>query len=243
MLYDWDFAVFLRPSLSGEGAYGLTLLRGLGWTLLLSLVSWGLGLSLALAVAVARTWPSRLLALPARLYIHVFRNIPLLVQVFLWYYVLPELLPSAWGDALKSMDPTLNAFATLVLALSLYTAAKAAELLRSGLQAVPAGQRAAARSLGLTRGQTYRLVLLPQAIRIALPPLTSDFLNVFKNSAVALTIGLLELTGRSRQMSEFSAHPFEAFLAATLIYMLITLCVMAAMRRLERRLAIPGYGA
>jgi glutamate/aspartate transport system permease protein len=243
MQYTWDFWIFLKPSLTGEGAYWQTLARGLGWTLLLSLLCWAAGLCLALVIGVARTLPQRWLCGPAQAYIHVFRNIPLLVQVFLWYHVVPDLLPQDWGDAVKGMDPTLNAFATLVVALSLYTAAKAAELLRSGIQAVPPGQLAAARSLGLSTAQAYRDVLLPQALRIALPPLTSDFLNVFKNSAVALTIGLLELTGRSRQMSEFSAQPFETFLAATLLYMAITLAVMRGMRALERRLAIPGFGA
>jgi glutamate/aspartate transport system permease protein len=242
MQYTWDFLIFFKPSLTGEGAYWQALARGLGWTVMLSLVCWGLGLMLALGVGIARTLPWRSLRAAAAAYIHVFRNIPLLVQVFLWYYVFPEVIPQAWGMALKGMDPVLNQFGTLVVALSLYTAAKAAELLRSGIQAVPAGQLAAARSLGFNLAQTYWHVLLPQAYRIILPPLTSDFLNVFKNSAVALTIGLLELTGRSRQMSEFSAHPFETFLAATLAYMAITACVMAGMRRLERRLAVPGFG-
>lgn len=243
MQYTWDFLVFLKPSLTGEGAYWQVLVRGFGWTVVLSLACWLVGLVIALGVGIARTLPQRWLSLPAQAYIHVFRNIPLLVQVFLWFYVLPELVPQAWGAAIKGMDPTVNAFATIVVALGLYTAAKAAELLRSGIQAVPAGQLAAARSLGLTLAQTYRHVLLPQAVRIILPPLTSDFLNVFKNSAVALTIGLLELTGRSRQMSEFSAQPFETFLAATLVYMAIAACVVAAMRQLERRLALPGFGA
>lgn len=241
MSYSWDFLVFLKPSLTGEGAYWQVLVRGLAWTLALSLGSWCLALLMALGVGVARTLPQCWLRVPAALFIHVFRNVPLLVQVFLWYFVVPELLPEHWGQAIKNLDPTLGQVLTLVVALSLYTTAKAAELLRAGIQAVPAGQLAAARALGLSRAQCYRHVLLPQALRMILPPLTSDFLNVFKNSAVALTIGLLELTGRSRQMSEFSAQPFEAFLAATLMYMAITVCVMAGMRRLERRVAIPGF--
>ena len=241
MSYSWDFLVFLKPSLTGEGAYWQVLVRGLGWTLALSLCSWCLALLMALGVGVARTLPQRWLRVPAALFIHLFRNVPLLVQVFLWYFVVPELLPERWGQAIKNLEPTLGQVLTLIVALSLYTTAKAAELLRAGIQAVPAGQLAAARALGLSRAQSYRHVLLPQALRMVLPPLTSDFLNVFKNSAVALTIGLLELTGRSRQMSEFSAQPFEAFLAATLMYMAITVCVMAGMRWLERRVAIPGF--
>lgn len=240
MQYSWDFLIFLKPSLTGEGAYAWVLARGLGWTVLLSLSAWVLALVLALVIGVARTLPQRGPQRCAAVFIHVFRNVPLLVQIFLWYYVVPELLPEPWGMALKGMDPTLNQFLTLVVGLGLYTAAKAAELLRAGIQSLPPGQLAAAQAMGLTLTQSYRCVLLPQALRVILPPLSSDFLNVFKNSAVALTIGLLELTGRSRQMSEFSAHPFETFLAATLVYMAISACVVTGMRRLERRFAIPG---
>ena len=96
-------------------------------------------------------------------------------------------------------------------------------------------------ALGFTLPQTYRYVLLPMAYRIILPPLTSEFLNIIKNSAVALTIGLLELTARARAMQEFSFQVFEAFTAATVIYIVINIRVVFAMRRLERRVAVPGY--
>jgi len=207
MYYHWDFLVFFKPALTGEGAYWVTLAKGLGWTVSLSLCCWVLALLLAL--------------------------------VFLWYFVVPELLPEDWGMAIKGMNPTWNQFLTLLVALTLYTAAKAAEHVRAGIQAVPDGQMAAARALGLDLAGSYRHVILPQALRIVLPPLTSDFLNVFKNSAVALTIGLLELTGRSRQMSEFSAQPFEAFLAATVLYMGITWCVILFMRWVEHKTRLP----
>jgi glutamate/aspartate transport system permease protein len=94
--------------------------------------------------------------------------------------------------------------------------------------------------MGLTLGQTYRYVLLPQCFRIILPPITSEFMNVIKNSSVALTIGLLELTGRARAMQEFSFHVFEAFAAATVIYLLTNLVVVLLMRALERKVRVPG---
>jgi glutamate/aspartate transport system permease protein len=166
--------------------------------------------------------------------------VPLLVQVFLWFYVVPELLPQALGMAIKQAPPVVGQFFTMLLALTLFTAAKAAELVRAGVEAVPPGQKQAALAMGFGLKDSYRFVILPQALRLILPPLTSDFMNVFKNSAVALTIGLLELTGRTRQFSEFSAQPFEAFMAATLIYMGITWCVVRLMRHLEKRLLLPG---
>lgn len=240
MQYSWDWLIFFKPSVTGEGLYGLMLLRGLGWTVLLSLLGWVLALGIALVAGVARTLPSRLARCAAATYVHCFRNIPLLVQLFLWYFVVPELLPADWGNAIKQMNPTSNQFFTVLLGLTLYTAAKAAEQVRAGIDSLPASQKQAAMALGLGTFAAYRHVILPQALRIVIPPMTSDFLNVFKNSAVALTIGLMELTGQTRQLSEFSAHPFEAFIAATLIYMLITYGVIVLMRRIELHTRVPG---
>jgi glutamate/aspartate transport system permease protein len=95
-------------------------------------------------------------------------------------------------------------------------------------------------ALGLTMPQAYRYVLLPQAYRIVMPPLTSEFLNIIKNSSVALTIGLMELTARARAMQEFSFQVFEAFTAATIIYILVNIVVVLGMRWLERKVAVPG---
>jgi glutamate/aspartate transport system permease protein len=96
-------------------------------------------------------------------------------------------------------------------------------------------------ALGLTLTQTYRYVLLPMAFRIVIPPLTSEFLNIIKNSAVALTIGLMELTARARSMQEFSFQVFEAFTAATLIYIFVNIIVVNLMRLMEKRVAVPGF--
>lgn len=240
MDYDWDWLVLFKESVTGEGLYGAMLLKGLGWTLLLSLVSWIVSLGLGIALGVGRTVRSRMIRWPVTVYVHCFRNTPLLVQLFLWYFVLPELLPVAWGDAIKRMDPLLNQALTVILCLTLYTAAKTAEQVRAGLQSIPTGQALAGTALGLGTLGVYRHVLLPQALRTVVAPLTSDFMNVFKNSAAALTIGLMELTGMSRQVSEFSAHPVEVFTAATLGYMLITLLVVWLMGWIEARSRVPG---
>jgi glutamate/aspartate transport system permease protein len=240
MNYAWDWGVFTAPSVTGEGSYGGMLLNGLAWTVAISLLAWSLALGLGLVIGTLRTLPQRWLAWPSALYVHCLRNTPLLVQLFLWFFVLPELVPERWGLAIKQMNPTANQFVTVVACLTLYTAAKVAEQVRAGIQSVPGGQRQAALALGLSTADAYRCVLLPQALRIVTPPLTSDFLNTFKNSAVALTVGLMELTGQSRQVSEFSAQPFEAFIAATLVYMVVSLCAVGLMRFIEARTAVPG---
>src|SRR5439155_11173230 len=172
-------------------------------------------------------------------YVELFRNIPLLVQMFFWYFVLPELLPSEIGDWLKQLPDA--SFYTAVVALGFYTSARVAEQVRAGILSLARGQGWAALALGLTRTQAYLYVLLPMTYRIILPPLTSEFLNTIKNSAVALTIGLMELTARARSMQEFSFQVFEAFTAATIIYIVINIIVTFGMRALERRVAVPGY--
>jgi glutamate/aspartate transport system permease protein len=131
-------------------------------------------------------------------------------------------------------------FFTAVVCLGCFTSVRIAEQLKAGIQSLPRGQAMAGTALGLTLPATYRYVLLPQAFRIILPPLTSEFLNIIKNTSVALTVGLMELTARTRAMQEYTFQVFEAFAAATVIYLLVNLVVVQGMRRLERRVAVPG---
>jgi glutamate/aspartate transport system permease protein len=154
--------------------------------------------------------------------------------------VVPELLPQALGDWIKQMPPPWSSYLPAVLCLGIFTSVRVAEQVRAGINSLPRGQRMAGIATGLTETQAYRYVILPQAFRIILPPLTSEFMNVIKNSSVALTIGLLELTGRARSMQEFSFHVFEAFAAATVIYLLANLAVVLAMRALEEKVRVPG---
>ena len=239
MNYAWDWLVFFRQSVTGEGFYWEMVLRGVVWTISLSLASWVFALLIGTVAGVARTLQQPVVRSVAMVYVHCFRNIPLIVQLFLWYFVVPELLPEQWGSAIKQMNPTTNQFLTVLVCLTLYSGAKAAEQVRAGIESLPIAQTYAAKALGLTTFNLYRFVLLPQAFRVVIPPLTSDFLNVFKNSAVALTIGLLELTGMTRQVSEFSAQPFESYLLATVIYMMVTYAVIIGMRNIERRVKLP----
>lgn len=239
MNYNWNWGILFQPSPEGQGTYLDMLLMGLGWTVVTGICAWIVALIFGTIVGVARTLPSKSAERFGFAYVEFFRNIPLVVQLFLWYFVLPELLPAAWGTWLKQLH---NApFYTAVVGIGLYMSARVAEQLRAGITSMAGGQRRAALAVGLTLGQSYRYVLLPMAFRIILPPLTSEFLNTLKNTSVALTIGLLELTSRARAMQEFSFQVFEAFAVATGIYLLLNLIVVFAMRRLERSVAVPGF--
>jgi glutamate/aspartate transport system permease protein len=239
MKYNWNWVIFWQQSPEGQGTYFQTLIWGLGWTLATALIAWAIALAVGSIVGVLRTTPNRWAVRLGNAYVELFRNIPLLVQMFLWFFVVPELVPKAWGDWLKQLPN--SSFYTAVVCLGFYTSARVAEQVRAGILSLPRGQRMAGTALGLTSAQTYRYVLLPMAYRIIMPPLTSEFLNIIKNSAVALTIGLLELTARARSMQEFSFQVFEAFTAATLIYIAVNIVVVFGMRRLERKVAVPGF--
>jgi glutamate/aspartate transport system permease protein len=238
--YHWNWGVFWQPAADGSGTWLQYVLVGVGWTLATALAAWIIALCVGSIVGVMRTTPSRWAVRLGNGYVELFRNIPLLVQMFLWFFVLPELLPAALGERIKAMPPPWSAYVPAVLCLGFYTSARVAEQVRAGLQSLPRGQMQAATAVGFTLAQAYRYVVLPQAYRIMLPPLTSEFLNIIKNSAVALTIGLLELTARARSMQEFTFQVFEAFTAATILYLLINIVVVVGMRWIEKRLAVPG---
>ena len=235
-----DFSIFLQPAFSGGGTYLDWVVSGVKWTFWVSILAWIIAFSVGSVLGVLRTMPLPLLRGFATGYVELFRNVPLLVQMFIWYFVMPELVPQQLGQWMKTGMP-MPEFWSAVLCLGFYTASRVAEQVRSGIQSIPRGQTYAALATGLTLPQTYRHVLLPMAYRIVIPPLTSEFLTIFKNSSVALTIGVLELTAQARQISEYTFRTFEVFTVATVIYVLITLTVTLAMRLLERKVRVPGY--
>jgi glutamate/aspartate transport system permease protein len=228
MNYNWNWGIFFQTSPDGVHTYLETLLMGTGWTLATALSAWCLALLFGSIVGVIRTTPSPWLVRFGNAYVELFRNIPL-----------PEVVPTDIGDWLKQLPDA--SFYTAVVALGFYTSARVAEQVRAGILSLARGQRMAALALGLTQPQAYVYVLLPMAYRIILPPLTSEFLNIIKNSSVALTIGLMELTARARAMQEMSFQVFEAFTAATVIYIVINIIVTFGMRWVERRMVVPGF--
>jgi glutamate/aspartate transport system permease protein len=238
--YHWHWAVLLEPEPGGTGTYLHYLLVGLGWTLATALAAWVLALAIGAVVGTVRTtrvtWAVRL----GDLYVEIFRNIPLIVQMFMWFFVVPELLPAALGDWIKQQPPPWGMYIPAVMCLGIFTSVRVAEQVRAGINSLPRGQSMAAIATGLTPVQAYRHVVLPQAFRIVLPPLTSESMNIVKNSSVAFTIGLAELMGRAKAMQEFSFHAFEAFAAATVIYLLTNFVVVLLMRALEKKVRVPG---
>jgi glutamate/aspartate transport system permease protein len=237
--YHWNWYIFFEPSPNGTGTYLDMLLSGLVVTIVTALAAWVIALATGAIVGVMRTLPSKAAMLFGFCYVEFFRNMPLLVQLFLWFFVLPEVVPASWGLWLKQLP---NApFYTAAIGTGLFMSARVAEQTRAGINSLPRGQRFAATALGLRPWQVYRYVLLPIAFRIILPPLTSEFLSTIKNTSVALTIGLIELTAQARAMQEFSFQVFEAFTAATVLYLMINIVVVVAMHFVERGVAIPGY--
>lgn len=238
MNYNWAWDIFLQPAGDGSGTYLWTLWLGLQWTLLTAISAWCLALALGTLVGIMRTLPSRSARIIGTIHVEVFRNIPLLVQLFIWYFVLPELLPEPASKWLKQLPN--SAFWTAVFGIGIFMSVRVAEQLRAGIESLPRGQKSAGMALGLTTAQTYRWILLPVAFRVILPPLTSEFLNTVKNTTVALTIGLVELTARAYAIQEQSFQFFESFTAATVIFLAVNLLITFAMRALERKVAIPG---
>src|SRR6187431_2801820 len=227
MGYNWHWRVLFETEPGGTGSYLHYLIVGLGWTLVTALAAWVLALAIGSIIGTLRTTRHKWVVRAGNLYVEIFRNVPLIVQMFLWFFVVPELLPTALGDWIKQMPPPWGSYLPAVMCLAIFTSVRVAEQVRAGINSLPRGQRMAGIANGLT---------VTQAFRIILPPLTSEFMNVIKNSSVALTIGLLELTGRARAMQEFSFRVFEAFTAATVIYLLTNLIVVLGMRVIERKI-------
>ncbi|HEX6827873.1 MAG TPA: amino acid ABC transporter permease [Burkholderiales bacterium] len=240
MGYNWNWGVFFQETPEGGTEYWELLLDGLGWTLAVSAAAWVIALVVGSVIGTIRTTQSPWLVRLGNAWVELFRNIPLLVQVFLWYFVIPEFVPPLKQWAIRA-DPADSQFMSAILCLGLFTSARVAEQVRAGIQSLPRGQRNAGLAVGLTPTQVYRYVLLPMAFRIVIPPLTSETMNLIKNSSIALTIGLAELTFRSREIGEYTFNFFEAFTAATLIYVAIAMTANRVMAWVERRTAVPGY--
>ena len=234
-----DFRVLLSPVPTGETTYLGWLLAGLRITIALSLTAWVIALALGTVLGILRTVPNRGLRAISGAYVELFRNVPLLAQLFIWYFVVPEIVPG--GQRFKQIDPFTQLFLSSAVCLGLFTAARVCEQVRAGIQSLPPGQKNAGLALGFTLPQTYRHVLVPMAVRLIVPPLTSETLNVFKNSAVCSTLGLLELTAQGRQLVDYTAHAYESFLAVTVLYLLVNALIQLLMRGVETRARVPGY--
>jgi His/Glu/Gln/Arg/opine family amino acid ABC transporter permease subunit len=231
MNYNFDWSVLW------SGQSGQWLLQGIITTLEISALSWALAAALGILSGALRTVPLLPLRAAATFYVEFFRNVPLLVWMFFWYFGVPPLLPSPLQEWLFNHAAE---FWAGMFALGVYHGARFSEVIRSGIQSIPKTQFEAAVSTGLTTTQAYRLVIIPIALRLIIPPLTNESLNLLKNSSVALTISVAELTFQTRQIETYTARAFEALTAGTVIYLALCLGIASATAWAERRLAIPG---
>ncbi len=231
MNYKFDWSVLWT------GQSGQWLLQGIITTLEISVLAWLLAVVLGIFSGALRTVPLAPLRALAAFYVEFFRNVPLLVWMFFWYFAVPPLLPRPFQDWLFAHGAE---FWAGMFALGVYHGARFSEVIRSGIQSIPKSQLEAAVSTGLTTPQAYRLVIIPIALRLIVPPATNESLNLLKNSSVALTISVAELTFQTRQIETYTAKAFEALTAGTLIYLALCLGIASLMARVERRFAIPG---
>jgi glutamate/aspartate transport system permease protein len=249
-----DFGVFCKSTLDGEpvqhcisSIFGIAqnedpsyldwLMQAWLWTIAVAGLSLIIALVIGAVIGTLRTLPnsglgSRLLVRAATAWVELFRNIPILVQVFVWYHVIPSFIVP-----LKE----LPSYLLVSIALGFFTSARIAEQVRAGIQSLPSGQMAAATALGMSRIQCYRYVILPMALRIVIPPLTSESMNVVKNSSVAFAVSVPELTLFAMQAQEETSRGIEIYLAVTLLYALSAVAVNRLMTWIERRTRIPGF--
>jgi glutamate/aspartate transport system permease protein len=239
MGYTWHWQVFLQ-SASGKETYLDWLLLGLWTTVKMGTLAWILAFVLGSLLGVLRTAPHPFLSRAAAAYVEIVRNVPLIVQLFLWYYLAPKFLPHAWRAWLFAQPPATSAFVTGTLGLGFFTAARVCEQVRAGIDSLPKGLRNAALAMGFTLPQAYRHVLLPVSYRLIVPPMTSEMLSIFKNSSIAATVGVLELFARARQLNDYTARGYESFIAVVSCYLLINAVVMLLMTLVEKRTRIPG---
>ena len=220
-----------------SGQSGVWLLQGLITTIEISALAWVLAAALGILSGALRTVPWKLARALATFYVEFFRNVPLLVWMFFWYFGVPPLLPRAVQDWIFNHSAE---FWAGMFALGVYHGARMSEIIRAGILSIPRTQFEAAMAMGLTTFQAYRLVIVPIALRLIVPPATNDSLNLLKNSSVALTISVAELTFQTRQIETYTAKAIEALTAGTVIYLVLCVGIAAIMARVERRFAIPG---
>ena len=240
----WDWQVFcknttegtLEPSCWAKGSditYFEWMIHAWGWTLSVAACAWLIAVIVGGLVGTARTLPnSPWLVRLANAWVELFRNVPILVQLFIWYFVVPKAFP---------MFQQVPGFLLVIFALGFFTSARIAEQVRAGIHALPRGQRYAGMAVGFTTAQTYRYVILPMAFRIILPPLTSESMNLLKNSSVAFAVSIAELTMFAMQAQEETSRGIEIYLAVTLLYAFSAFVVNRVFAFIEKKVQIPGF--
>ena len=227
---NWDWQVFLHDT-GGGRTYLQWLMSAWGWTMSVAVLALIVALVVGSLMGILRTTPNKWLVLLGNAWTELFRNIPLLVQLFLWYHVIPSIFLSLRA---------IPSFVLVVFALGFFTSSRISEQVKAGIQALPKGQRYAGLAVGLTLPQTYRYVLLPMAFRIVIPPLTSESMNIIKNSSVAFAVSISELTMFAMQAQEETSRGIEIYLAVTGLYFISAFAINRFALFIENRVQVPG---
>ena len=226
----WNWQVFFQDTGGGQ-TYLQWLMSAWGWTLSVALLALVIALVVGSLVGIIRTVPNKALSFFGEAWAEVFRNVPLLVQLFVWYHVLPAIFP-----VLRSVP----SFLLVVFGLGFFTSARIAEQVKAGIQTLPQGQRYAGLAMGLTLPQVYRYVLMPMAFRIVIPPLTSESMNIIKNSSVAFAVSIAELTFFAQQAAEETSRGVEIYLAVSFLYFISAFAINRIALLIEHRVQVPG---
>ena len=232
LAYKFDWSVLWREP------YGEWMLQGIWLTLQLGFLAWIIALSLGVFLGTMRAAPWKLLRLVSTIYVEVFRNVPFLVQLFFWFYAGPMIFGKTLQFKINAISG-LNYYAAVV-GLGLYTASRVAEHVRAGFASIGQGQYQAVLSTGMTQWQMYWHVMIPHALRLILPPLTTEFLTIFKNSSVAMTIGVAETTFMSYKIDSETFHGLEATTGAMFVYLVLGMAVVKTMSYFEKKFRIHG---
>lgn len=241
MNYTWNWAVLSGATGIGQELYWHWLAKGFGWLLVIGTTGWLIALVIGTVLGIMRTLPNKVARAVGTAYVSFFRNVPLLIQLFFWFYVMPDFLSPAlrqWW--LQGLHPNTSAVISASIGLGLFTAARIVEQVRTGIESLPKGQLNAAYALGFNTKEVYRFVLLPQAFRVILPPLSSEMTNCYKNASVASLVGVSELISQTKTISEYTQSTIEVYAFATLIYLVFNLMIIYGMTYLEKRLRIKG---
>jgi glutamate/aspartate transport system permease protein len=231
---DRELVANCLSSPAGDTTYLMWLLQAWGTAVSLAMLALVVAMVFGILMGILRTTPHKGLVLLGDAWTEAFRNVPLIVQLFIWYFVVPAIFPP-----LKELPSFVLAF----VGLGLFTSARIAEQVKAGIQALPRGQQYAGLAVGFTLPQTYRYVLLPMAFRIVIPPLTSESMNIVKNSSVAFAVSVPELAMFARQAGEETSQPVLMFLAVTLLYFVSAFVINRFMKWVEKRVRVPGMAA
>lgn len=241
MNYSWNWGVLFQPTGVGDTTYLNWIVTGLGWPLVIAVVAWSIAMVLGSILGIMRTLPSKTARGIGTAYVTIFRNVPLLIQLFIWFYVVPNFLPTTiklWW--MNDLGANTTALISASVGLGLFTAARVCEQVRTGIEALPVGQLNAGYAMGFSTAQLYRYVILPQSFRMILPPLSSELTNCVKNTSVASLVGVAEIISQMKTISEYTQNTIEIYTFVTIIFIVINFCLIQAMNMLEKRLRVPG---